>query len=370
MEITRRLFDEQRRPRFGNANPERMPLEFWEWMIRGHFVRPKRERPDDRLLSIGQTLREGVLKSVYGPWRARDLFRIPLNRDEGPIWNFDRMGRTSTRLADGRTIYVAGEHEDYYDPDFYIYNDVVVIGPDDRVEIFGYPRDVFPPTDFHTATLVGDRIILIGCIGYKDDRRPGETPVYALDASTFQISKLETSGQLPGWIYRHEAECRTPGIITVRGGLVFEFGAGGRELSRRNFEEFELDVRSGVWRQSTSLNWRQFIIQQMDGRLFPRDRWLTGKSLRPYGIEHTVVPSKESRDTVIIVEEVPIAILIGPVDIQIIVQGHLREGIARRVAEVVCCMAEEKLGRRCILEEQNREPSQAGARRQDEEQPL
>ena len=35
MEITREQFDQQWRPRFGLANPERMQLAFWEWMIRG-----------------------------------------------------------------------------------------------------------------------------------------------------------------------------------------------------------------------------------------------------------------------------------------------------------------------------------------------
>jgi hypothetical protein len=32
MEISRELFDEQARPLFGNANPERMQLAFWECM--------------------------------------------------------------------------------------------------------------------------------------------------------------------------------------------------------------------------------------------------------------------------------------------------------------------------------------------------
>ena len=39
-EISRELFDQQRRPRFGNANPERMTLAFWEWMIRGGEATP------------------------------------------------------------------------------------------------------------------------------------------------------------------------------------------------------------------------------------------------------------------------------------------------------------------------------------------
>jgi hypothetical protein len=34
MEITRTLFETQQQRRFGTSNPERMPLAFWEWMVR------------------------------------------------------------------------------------------------------------------------------------------------------------------------------------------------------------------------------------------------------------------------------------------------------------------------------------------------
>jgi hypothetical protein len=39
-----------------------------------------------------------------------------------------------------------------------------------RVDICGYPQDVFPPTDFHTATLLEDAILLIGAAGYTAKR--------------------------------------------------------------------------------------------------------------------------------------------------------------------------------------------------------
>jgi hypothetical protein len=41
-------------------------------------------------------------------------------------------------------------------------SDVVVHHPDGRIDIFGYPKAAFPPTDFHSARLVGNRIALIG----------------------------------------------------------------------------------------------------------------------------------------------------------------------------------------------------------------
>lgn len=130
-----------RSPRFGTGNPSRMDLPFWHHMVR-----------------TGETA-----------YAARQQFD-PGTDDGGPVWCFHRFGPTRTRLPDGRVVCVGGEHEDYYDPDFCIYNDVVVAHPDGRIEIFGYPKDVFPPTDFHTATLCDDRVILLGGLGYAGER--------------------------------------------------------------------------------------------------------------------------------------------------------------------------------------------------------
>jgi hypothetical protein len=44
-----------------------------------------------------------------------------------------------------------GEHEDFYDPDFCIYNDVFVHERDGSVAIYGYPESVFPPTDYDAS---------------------------------------------------------------------------------------------------------------------------------------------------------------------------------------------------------------------------
>ena len=124
----------------------------------------------------------------------------------GPFWSWQRFGRTSTALPDGRVIHIAGEHEDCYDPDFCIYNDVVVEYAGGRREFYLYPKDVFPPTDFHSATLVGREIILIGSLGYHDLRRIGETQVLKLDTRTLRIEPVATTGAAPGWISDHIAE--------------------------------------------------------------------------------------------------------------------------------------------------------------------
>ena len=73
-----------------------------------------------------------------------------------------RFGQTLTRLPDGTVVEIGGEHEDSYDRDFCIYNDVFVHGSDGSIAILGYPEATFPPTDFHTATYIGNWIYIIG----------------------------------------------------------------------------------------------------------------------------------------------------------------------------------------------------------------
>jgi hypothetical protein len=177
MEITRALFESQQQRRFGTSNPERMSLAFWEWMIR---------RSEDGRLRDWMEQEEAP---GHMPYQLRAHFGQEGDYSKGPVWNFDRMGATRTPHPDGRVICIAGEHEDHYDPDFCTYNDVVILDLDGSVAIYGYPQDVFPPTDFHTATLVGDRLIVIGRLGYMGERHPGKTPVMVLDlvkGSAFQ----------------------------------------------------------------------------------------------------------------------------------------------------------------------------------------
>ena len=70
-------------------------------------------------------------------YTAKNIFNDTENWQD-PAWCYQRFGRTITQLPDGRIVEIAGEHEDYYDPDFCIYNDVVVYQGDGNFHIFGY----------------------------------------------------------------------------------------------------------------------------------------------------------------------------------------------------------------------------------------
>jgi hypothetical protein len=196
---------------FGLTNPELMSVDFWRSMVGSR-------------------------------WSASEA-RIEFNESDfdSPIWSFDRFGQSLTELPDGRIIEIGGEHEDSYDPDFCIYNDVVVHDGQGNFQIFGYPQAVFPPTDFHTATLVGDYIYVIGRLGYYQSRTYHQTPVYRLDCRSYQIEPVVTTNS-PGWIYKHRAEYLESGVIVISGGSIED-----AKESKENSIEYQLDLKTLIW---------------------------------------------------------------------------------------------------------------------------
>jgi len=195
-------------------------------------------------------------------YQANQVFGGPSSMDAGPCWCFDRFGQSETTLPNGRIVYVGGEHEDFYDPDFYIYNDVVIVDTSGNIQILGYPTEVFPPTDFHSATLVDNGVILIGNLGYADARPSGQTQVLRLELDTWRISTIETFGDLPGWIHGHKAELSPDrSEIHITGG---EVDRGEGQSLLENIDEWSLDLQTWRWKRLTHREWTRFILRRKD----------------------------------------------------------------------------------------------------------
>ena len=316
-------------------------------MLRGDDSEPTEK--GDGLVSADLMMRDGKLKSGFGPYRARDLFKVPLNREDGPVWTFERMGATSCILPDGRILYIGGEHEDSYDPDFCIYNDLVVFGPASEIEIYGYPEEIFPPTDFHTATVVDDQIIVIGRLGYQNARQPGHTSVYSLDVYSYRITEIQTTGENPGWIFGHDAKLSADGIINVRGGENILM-VGGKQKFKRSLEEFALDVSSWTWQRTTNRNWFQASICQEGGGLYVLERRPKPEALLPSTIAYVVSPCDEWNGARIVVDGIPVSLKVGVSAIELIVEGDLPAEKSKRLVDEVRMKAEAIVGTRCIVE--------------------
>lgn len=232
--VTPPLFQEWRSPQLGEKNPTKVNSKVWEWLLHS------------RLSGYAST------RKLNGP--------SPF--DEGPTWSFDRFGQSVTELPDERIIYIGGEHEDHYDPDFYIYNDVVVVKPDKTIDFYCYSKSDFPPTDFHSATLVNNKIVIIGSLGYPQDRVQQNTQVYLLDLNSFQMQKLDTSSLSPGWIHQHNAMlCPDKKSILVTKGKV---DLGQEHSLIENIDNWKLNLTDWHWQRLTERKWVRWGIQRCD----------------------------------------------------------------------------------------------------------
>lgn len=234
--FSRELFLEWREPRYGVSNPDPMGNPVWDWLVR----------------------------TKYSAYAANELLKGPSSMKAGPAWCFDRFGQSETKLPDGRRVFIAGEHEDHYDPDFYIYNDVMVQHPGGAISIYGYPSDCFPPTDFHTATLVDSEIIVVGNLGYPESRKEKTSDVYILDVDSLVFRHVQTSGEQPSWIHDHKAFLSEDGTKVLITGGKLDLG-GGRSFIE-NIDDWQLDLCTWEWRCVKRRNWQRWEIVRVDKR--------------------------------------------------------------------------------------------------------
>ncbi|MBO9467925.1 hypothetical protein J7443_22025 [Tropicibacter sp. R15_0] len=147
-------------------------------------------------------------------------------------------------------------------PGFYIYNDVVVQRPDGSVEFYGYPEGVFPPTDFHSATLCGDEILIVGGLHYPKDRLQNTTLVYRLQLSDFSIQRVETQGTTPNWLHDHNAE-----LDMSRQSLVCSSGKVTHTPTGRvieNLTTWGFDLSTNRWSATSSQSFHRWLLVRED----------------------------------------------------------------------------------------------------------
>jgi hypothetical protein len=163
--------------------------------------------------------------AFYAEKLLRERHGYTLQSPNDPVWGNDRAGQTLNVLPGGSFVEIGGLSDplDPYDRDHHCYNDVIVHNGKGHCDIYIYPKDVFPQTYYHSATLVGSQIYIIGNAWGKNEPKKyvGYTLVYVLNLDNFQINKVETSGNMPGWIFKHKAAFDGSNTIILSQGTIF-----------------------------------------------------------------------------------------------------------------------------------------------------
>ncbi|MEZ4617437.1 MAG: hypothetical protein R2867_18265 [Caldilineaceae bacterium] len=122
---------------------------------------------------------------------------------------------------------------------------MIVIHADLSIDIYGYPLAIFQPTDFHSATLVGNHIYIIGCLGYHGTLtwRPPGLPS--------RLPNLPDRAGRPGTIpvgFTNTRPCTTLRNMQIKitKGEIFLRWEGKRQ-SRQNRKSYWLDLATGEW---------------------------------------------------------------------------------------------------------------------------
>jgi len=241
----RETFLQWRSPRFGTHNPERLTNRFWTYAIR----------------------------HGGSSWSLNEDLDGPDQFEAGPCFSFQRYGQAEVALPDGRRVLIGGAHEGFYDPGFCIYNDVVVIG-ENEVSIYGYPSEVFPPTDYASATLIGDEIWIIGNLGYQDQRQDGPTPVHRLSTVDWSIRSVQCNGDDPGSIWGHRAERSSDGKqVLISGGERHCRLVGLDDQSLINPDHHVLNLATLTWTTfSRETECRQWQLRSVETSVLERCR--------------------------------------------------------------------------------------------------
>lgn len=208
-----------------------------------------------------------IQSRLYGS-SIRQLINQHLNIDPAhAVWCFNRMGQSCTTLADGTEIYIAGEHEDYYDPDFRIYNDVVIIYPDQTIKLLQYPHQDFPPTDFHTASLDAEQqhIILVGSMGHPERRDLQTTQVAIFNLLTTQIKLIKTTGHAPSWLNQHEVIWIDNDVLEVSAGhVLLTVPEVDYPLFIRNLYRWQLNTINWQWHKPEQSEYQHWYLCRQD----------------------------------------------------------------------------------------------------------
>jgi hypothetical protein len=131
--------------------------------------------------------------------------------------------------------------------------------------------------------------------------------------------------------------------------VLAEREGGGR--FRRNLEEYELDLRTLVWRRTTDRNWPQFTIHAADRRWFDLDHRPDFEAFRPTGIPHEVLPPADWNSYQLLIRGITVRFIVGVREVEVLIEGALPADTVGELVHVTRRYVEAAIGRECVVDE-------------------
>jgi hypothetical protein len=209
----------------GTANPDRAVNPFWVEMARRRWT-PSRARlhfadstpeetasePSEAVSNDDRTLEElaaemeraqaalDTLEAQLAEGSELDeealgaladdalLSRPPSRPIEDVVWTAEREDALLFTLADGCRIQIGGRISAYGDDekDAWVYNDIIVRNPAGDVEVYTYPKAIFPPMETLVGARHAGRVVMVG-MARAEDGAEWRLRVLIVDVNTFEI---------------------------------------------------------------------------------------------------------------------------------------------------------------------------------------
>lgn len=183
---------------------------------------------------------------VLFSYEIKDYFQQKQFHIEEPLWTPPHLRLNQSRQSIFKkhifNIAIGGntaatdwkeyDYNDYYNPDFKIYNDVTIRHFDSKYELWNYPEEQFPPVYAHDT--VHDKnidfVYITGGLGSGDRQRKNITEIYQLNLETKDIEHIEALGDSPPCLHNHHTKMWNDDLIEMRDGDILKNGKAIKNL--------------------------------------------------------------------------------------------------------------------------------------------
>ncbi len=262
------------------------------------------------------------------PKLISDKFQI-INSKLPPI--IEKTGQSQTSLPDGRKVFIGGTLASNEKSS--TYHDIIVKYPDDELQIIHYSPHIFPSISFHTATLVSDKIWIIGGVNNLHKFTSQHTSVYQLNIHNFNIQYVEIRNNI-NLIAQHTVTLKNNQLIVSTGKVWLDTAM----IWWENIDTWALNLTTFIWKNITKRRWQCFAVKRKDHDLL-QCRLLTGDLLEQLfnpPIRHEVVPHilyHRPCDKMIIIDDIKIRYVTEANNVQVYIEGILSEEIVELLQE-------------------------------------